>query len=76
MRCSGLGDAPRALLDELAKIRSGDVVLPTKTPSGEPGSLLRLRCVTEPDVAQKELLSRLGIRLPRRLRQSTPPDAV
>lgn len=76
MCCSGLGDAPRALLDELAKIRSGDVVLPTKTPSGEPGPLVRLRCVTEPDVAQKELLSRLGIRLPRRLRQSTPPDAV
>jgi len=74
MRCSGLGDAPRALLDELAKIRSGDVVLPTKTPAGAPGPVVRLRCVTEPDASQKILLNRLGIRLPRRLRQSMPPD--
>lgn len=76
MRCSGLGDAPRALLDELAKIRSGDVVLPTKTPAGEHGPVVRLRCVTEPDASQKILLNRLGIRLPRRLRQSTPPSEM
>jgi hypothetical protein len=29
----------------------------------------RLRCVTEPDEAQKTLLHRLGVTLPRRLRR-------
>ena len=28
MRCGGLGDAPRTVLEELAKIKTGDVVLP------------------------------------------------
>src|SRR6202453_2677939 len=73
MRPSGLGDAPRSLLDELAKIRSGDVVLPTKSAAGVPARDVRLRCVTEPDAAHKMLLARLGLRLPRRLRQHTPP---
>jgi transposase len=68
MRRSGLGDAPRMLVDELAKIRSGDVVLPIKTDAGEVGSTVRLRCVTEPDAGQKVLLNRLGLSLPRRLR--------
>ena len=72
MRQSGLGDAPRSLLDELAKIRSGDVVLPTRSMVGATGRVVRLRCVTEPDTAQKLLLDRLGLRLPRRLRQCTP----
>jgi transposase len=72
MSHSGLGDAPRSLLDELAKIRSGDVVLPTKSSAGANGRVLRLRCVTEPDAAQKMLLQRLGLNLPRRLRQRAP----
>src|SRR5213078_4016381 len=72
MRRSGLGDAPRTLLEEFAKIRSGDVVLPTRTAAGESGAVVRLRCVTEPDAAQKVLLNRLGLCLPRRLRQRTP----
>lgn len=76
MRQSGLGDAPRTLLEEFAKIRSGDVVLPTKTAMGERGATVRLRCVTEPDAAQKVLLNRLGLSLPRRLRQRVPADAV
>jgi transposase len=66
---SGLGDAPRTVIEELAKIKSGDVVLPTETADGRPGKTVRLRCVTEPDAAQKVLLSRLGITLPRRLRR-------
>jgi transposase len=69
MRRSGLGDAPRTLLEELAKIKSGDVVLPTGTKEGVPNGTVRLRCVTEPDKAQKVLLHRLGITLPRRLRR-------
>lgn len=76
MRRSGLGDAPRPLVEELGKIRSGDVVLPTKTSSGERGPAVRLRCVTEPDAAQKVLLGRLGVSLPRRLRQRMPADDV
>jgi transposase len=69
MHRAGLGDAPRTLLEELAKIKSGDVVLPTVTKDGQPSKTIRLRCVTEADAGQKVLLHRLGIRLPRRLRR-------
>jgi hypothetical protein len=69
MRRSGLGDAPRTVLEELAKINSGDVVLPTQTKQGHDNGTVRLRCVTEPDEAPKTLLHRLGVTLPRRLRR-------
>jgi transposase len=69
MRRSGLGDAPRTVLEELAKIKSGDVVLPTQSRQGHDTGAVRLRCVTEPDEAQKVLLHRLGVTLPRRLRR-------
>lgn len=69
MRRSGLGDAPRTVLEELAKIKSGDVVLPTQSQRGHDTGTVRLRCVTEPDEAQKVLLHRLGAALPRRLRR-------
>jgi transposase len=69
MRRSGMGDAPRTVVDELAKIKSGDVLLPTVTRQGQPAKTIRLRCVTQPDPAQKVLLNRLGIQLPRRLRR-------
>lgn len=68
MKAAGLGDAPRTLLRELAKIKSGDVVLPTVTSDGRPGQTVRVRCVTTPDQAQKVLLNRLGLRLPQHLR--------
>ena len=68
MRASGLGDAPRTLLYDLEKIKSGDVVLPAKTHDGTKKTI-RLRCVTEPDEAQAVLLHRLGLTLPRRLRR-------
>lgn len=84
MQRSGLGDAPRPLLEEMAKIQSGDVVLPLQSPSPERPEFaavareLRLRCVMEPDEAQRVLLSRLGIRLPRRLKGeiASPPVAM
>jgi transposase len=60
---AGLGNSPRTLLEELARIQSHDVVLPTTT-HGQ----LRLRCVTQPDAAQSALLDRLGIVLPKRMR--------
>jgi transposase len=68
MKAAGLGDAPRTLLRELAKIKSGDVVLPTVTRDGQPGKTVRVRCVTTPDKAQKVLLNRLGLGLPQHLR--------
>jgi len=68
MQRAGLGDAPRTLLAEFGKIKSGDVVLPTVNPQGQPGKTVRVRCVTAPDAAQKVLLHRLGLNLPQRLR--------
>jgi transposase len=68
MRCAGLGDAPRTLVTELAKIKSGDVVLPAQMADGSVRTI-RLRCVTTPDEAQKVLLNHLGLRLPQRLRR-------
>jgi transposase len=60
---AGLGNSPRTILEELARLQSQDVVLPTAT-HGQ----IRLRCVTQPDAAQAALLDRLGIVLPKRLR--------
>lgn len=68
MNRAGLGDAPRTLLHEIAKIKSGDIVLPAQTSDGVEKTI-RLRHVTEPDPAQAILLHRLGLTLPRRLRR-------
>ncbi|MGH8720474.1 MAG: hypothetical protein ACREU4_00715 [Burkholderiales bacterium] len=51
------------MLEELARIQSHDVILPTPT-HGD----IRLRCITQPDPAQAALLERLGIVLPKRMR--------
>ena len=64
---AGLGNSPRTILEELARIQSHDVVLPTAT-HGQ----IRLRCVTQPDAAQAALLDRLGIVLPKRMRRTEP----
>ena len=64
---AGLGNSPRTILEELARIQSHDVVLPTAT-HGQ----IRLRCVTQPDPAQAALLDRLGIILPKRMRIAEP----
>ena len=68
MRGAGLGDAPRTLLYELAKIKSGDIVLPAVTRDGI-AKKIRLRHVTAPDDPQAVLLHRLGLELPSRLRR-------
>ena len=60
---AGLGNSPRTVLEELARIHSHDVVLPTTT-----HGRIRLRCVTQPDAAQAALLDRLGITSPKRMR--------
>lgn len=69
MRGAGLGDAPRTVIEDLAKLKSGDVVLQARAPRGGPQRRITLRCVTEPDEAQAVLLHRLGIHPPRRLRR-------
>ncbi len=60
---AGLGNSPRTILEELVRIQSHDVVLPTAT-LGQ----IRLRCIAQPDPAQAALLDRLGIILPKRMR--------
>ena len=60
---AGLGRSVSTLLEELARIQSTDVVLPTKE-----GPTVRLRCVVRPDRAQTILLQHLGLELPHRLR--------
>jgi transposase len=69
MRGAGLGDAPRTLIEDFAKLKSGDVILRARTPRGGPERRIALRCVTEPDEAQAILLHRLGLTPPRRLRR-------
>jgi len=59
---AGLGNSPTTVLEELARIQSNDVVLPTAS-HGQ----IRLRCVTQPDAAQAALLDRLGVVLPKRM---------
>lgn len=75
MRPSGLGDAPRTVVEEFARIQSGDIVLPAREPDGTTREI-RLRCVTKPDAAQKVLLNRLGLTLPTRLRPLEDPVPV
>jgi transposase len=60
---AGLGNGPRTVLEELARIQSHDIVLPTAVHGP-----IRLRCITQPDAAQAALLDRLGIVLPKRMR--------
>jgi transposase len=60
---AGLGRSVPTLLEELARIQSTDVVLPTTD-----GRTARLRCVVRPDKAQTILLQHLGLDLPQRLR--------
>jgi transposase len=70
MGASGLGDAPRKLLEELREVRSLDVVLPTRAgrialPEGGRYEL-RLRTVSRPEPHLAILLQRLDLPLPNR----------
>jgi len=72
MARSRLGNGPRTVLEELAKLKAVQVILPTSD-----GRELQLRCVTSPNEAQRILLQRLRLRIPERLseprwRQLTP----
>ena len=61
-QAAGLGDEPRKVFEEIAQIRTVDVVLPTRG-----GPELRRRCVAEPTKHQGILLQRLGLTLPTHL---------
>lgn len=60
LKASGLGTAPRKLLEELREIRSLDVLLPARDRT------LRLRVVTTAPKELKVLLHRLGLPLPNK----------
>jgi transposase len=62
MKMSGLGTAPRKLLEEMREIKSLDVVLPAKDKT------IRLRVVATAPQALKVLLQRMRISLPNRPR--------
>jgi len=58
-RDTGLGDEPRRVLEELSRIKSVDVVMPTRC-----GREIRRRCVSQPTDHQAILLHHLGMQLP------------
>ncbi len=61
-RQAGLGDEPRRVIEELAKIRAVDVVMPTKA-----GPEIRRRCISQPTEHQAILLQKLKLNLPSNL---------
>ena len=60
MRASGLGTAPRKLIEEIREIKSLDVVMPTRDKP------IRLRVVATPSPELKILLQRMKLLLPNR----------
>ena len=60
MKASGLGTAPRKLIEEMREVRSLDVLLPAKDKT------IRLRVVSTPPKQLKVLLQRMKILLPNR----------
>jgi transposase len=71
MARSGLGNGPRTVLEEFARLKIVDMILPTST-----GRKLKLRCVSNPDEGQRILFGRLGIEIPRRLGQPRWMDTL
>jgi transposase len=70
---AGLGHSPRTILSEFSRIHAADIVLPLDDGSKRE---IRLRCVVRPD-REQELLLRLGLTLPERLRPPTgTPNVV
>lgn len=57
----GLGTAPRKLLEQMAEVRSLDIVLPTGTDKE-----IRLRTVSRPETHLAILLQKLGLLLPNK----------
>ena len=66
MRGKGLGTCARRLVEEIATVKSMDVLLPVRR--GDTVATLRLRTVARPERRVAELLTRLGLELPTRSR--------
>jgi hypothetical protein len=66
---AGLGDEPRKVLAEIARIQTVDVILPTRQDIE-----IRKRCVTRPSEHQSILLYKLGLELPRNLELTDTPQ--
>ncbi len=62
MENCGLGRGVRTVLQEFARLKCCEVILPTTS-----GRDIRLCCVSKPDTSQRVLLKRLGIEIPSRL---------
>ncbi len=60
---AGLGNEPRKVLDEIARIKVVDVVMPTRQ-----GTVIRKRCIAQPTKPQAILLQMLDLRLPQRMK--------
>jgi transposase len=60
MKASGLGTAPRKLIEEIREIKSLDVLMPTRDKT------IRLRVVATPPPELKTLLQRMKLLLPNR----------
>ncbi len=60
----GLGDEPRRVFDELGKIQTVDVILPTRQ-----GISIRKRCITRPTDHQAILLQKLRLELPKNIEE-------
>jgi len=60
MKTSGLGTAPRKLIEEMREVRSLDVLLPAKDKN------IRVRVVSTPSKELKVLLQTMKIFLPNR----------
>ncbi|MBU4357567.1 MAG: IS1634 family transposase [Proteobacteria bacterium] len=60
MKASGLGTAPRKLIEEMREVRSLDVLLPTRDKT------IRLRVVSTPSKELKVLFQRMKILLPNK----------
>ena len=80
MRGKGLGTCARRLVEEIATVKSMDVLLPVRR--GDTVATLRLRTVARPERRVAELLTRLGLELPTRSRiledfpTPEPPNVV
>jgi len=60
MKASGLGTAPRKLIEEMREVKSLDVLLPARDKT------IRLRVVSTPSKELKVLLQRMKIVLPNK----------
>jgi hypothetical protein len=65
-KVKGLDMTARRVLDSLASIKSGDIILPLVD-----GRERKLRRVSRPDPRQAEVLTRLGLDLPERVGTDT-----